>query len=639
MKRTLFLSVLFGMFVFVAHAENEGYKRVDSTLYAYYRWCNNNIRDTAVLSKADTLFRLSGEKQDIRMQAVALSLKADHYYFNNRLDSLKAWIPRVQDFARKHDQLKYYYFAWTRLILYYTKQSQYTLAQYELEQYMSQAEKDNYKPATAEAYKQLGHIYRTRGLKDAAIEYYRKAIDFITRNDLDKFQLSNLYTELATMLLNQQRHAEAAEAIEKGKASISLPEYIWPLKVREVLLLSQTDQIAKAKALFREIKAGHGGYLTDISLTETELAIYKHSHEYARALATMEKLIGLFKNAGYKEPYFYYIYENRAATYAALGNFELAYQDLQHFIDLYHKQVNDDNEKTLGEFATLLDVNRLDMEKAELRQQAQEERLHRSQMGIVGLGAILLLATVFIAMMFRMNRHLARAKRAAEEGNRMKGIFIRNITHEINTPLNAIVGFAELAAASDDADAAERQSYIGIIQENSGYLQKLVDDVLYIAGLESSDTPPAMGPTDINECCLQCIRNVSRHNPRKANVRFIPAREKFHLHTSCLLISKAIAELLRNAVRFAGDSDITLAYTLDDRNRQITFTVTDTGPGIPASEAEHIFERFVKLDTFSQGLGLGLTVCRLIASALGGRIELDTEYRGGARFRLSIPLR
>lgn len=123
MKRTLFLSVLFGMLLTTAHAENESHQQVESTLYAYYRWCNNNIRDTAVLSKADTLFRLSGEKHDIRMQAVALSLKADHYYFNNNLDSLKAWIPRVQDFARKNDQIKYYYFTWSRLILYYTKQA------------------------------------------------------------------------------------------------------------------------------------------------------------------------------------------------------------------------------------------------------------------------------------------------------------------------------------------------------------------------------------------------------------------------------------------------------------------------------------------------------------------------------------
>ena len=86
--------------------------------------------------KADTLFRLAGEKNDIRMQAVALSFKADHYYFNNELDSLKAWIPRVQAFARANEQPTYYFFTWSRLILYYTKHGQYTLAQYELERYI-----------------------------------------------------------------------------------------------------------------------------------------------------------------------------------------------------------------------------------------------------------------------------------------------------------------------------------------------------------------------------------------------------------------------------------------------------------------------------------------------------------------------
>ena len=156
MKKALLLLMLF-IRIPSGHAQTETYKNVDSTLYAYYRWCNNNIRDTAVLSKADTLFRLSGEKHDIRMQAVALSLKADHYYFNNNLDSLKAWIPRVQDFARKNDQIKYYYFTWSRLILYYTKQAQYTLAQYELERFRDQAIRDDYKPAIAEAYKHYAY--------------------------------------------------------------------------------------------------------------------------------------------------------------------------------------------------------------------------------------------------------------------------------------------------------------------------------------------------------------------------------------------------------------------------------------------------------------------------------------------------
>ena len=637
MKRTLFLSVLFGMLLTTAHAENESHQQVESTLYAYYRWCNNNIRDTAVLSKADTLFRLSGEKHDIRMQAVALSLKADHYYFNNNLDSLKAWIPRVQDFARKNDQIKYYYFTWSRLILYYTKQAQYTLAQYELEQYMSQAEKDNYKPATAEAYKQLGHIYRTRGLKKPAVEYYRKAIDFIIQNGLNTFHLSNLYSELATMLMDLQRYPEAAEAVEKGKACIPLPDYIWGLKAKETHLLAQTGQTDKAKALFNEIKAGQNGNLSEIKLAEIEVAIYNHSHEYGKMIAAIDKLIRSFEREGYKESYFYYLYENRAAAYAALGNFEAAYRDIQHYTELYHKQVNDDNEKTLGEFATLLDVNRLNMEKAELRQQAQEERLHRTQLGTIGLACILLLAAVFIAVMLRMNRHLARAKRAAEESNRMKGIFIRNITHEINTPLNSIVGFAELAAAPD-ADDEKRQSYIEIIRENSGYLQKLVDDVLYIAGLESSDPPPALGPVDINVCCMQCIQTVRDYSLRKLDIRFEPECAQLPVNTSCLLLSKALTELLRNAARFAPDGRITLAYTLISYKKRIAFTVTDRGPGIPTAEAGRIFDRFVKLAPFSQGMGLGLAVCRLIAGALGGGVELDTSYTEGARFTLTIPI-
>ena len=275
--------------------------------------------------------------------------------------------------------------------------------------------------------------------------------------------------------------------------------------------------------------------------------------------------------------------------------------------------------------------------KAELQRQTQEVRLHRTQLGIAALSVILLLTVLFLLFTARMNRRLAHAKRAAEASSRMKGVFIRNITHEINTPLNSIVGFAELAAAPD-ADDEERQSYIEIIRENSGYLQKLVDDVLYIAGLESSDTPPALGPVDINVCCMQCIQTVRDYSLRKLDIRFEPECAQLPVNTSCLLLSKALTELLRNAARFAPDGRITLAYTLISHKKRIAFTVTDRGPGIPAAEAGRIFDRFVKLDPFSQGMGLGLAVCRLIAGALGGGVELDTSYTEGARFTLTIPI-
>ena len=638
MKRTLFLSVLFGMLLTTAHAENESHQQVESTLYAYYRWCNNNIRDTAVLSKADTLFRLSGEKHDIRMQAVALSLKADHYYFNNNLDSLKAWIPRVQDFARKNDQIKYYYFTWSRLILYYTKQAQYTLAQYELEQYMSQAEKDNYKPATAEAYKQLGHIYRTRGLKKPAVEYYRKAIDFIIQNGLNTFHLSNLYSELATMLMDLQRYPEAAEAVEKGKACIPLPDYIWGLKAKETHLLAQTGQTDKAKALFNEIKAGQNGNLSEIKLAEIEVAIYNHSHEYGKMIAAIDKLIRSFEREGYKESYFYYLYENRAAAYAALGNFEAAYRDIQHYTELYHKQVNDDNEKTLGEFATLLDVNRLNMEKAELRQQAQEERLHRTQLGTIGLACILLLAAVFIAVMLRMNRHLARAKRAAEESNRMKGIFIRNITHEINTPLNSIVGFSQILS-SYYGDNEDTKEYAHIIEQNSTNLLQLINDVLDLSYLDGEQNIPAETIADITGVCQTCIDQTYSYLKPNVQLIFTPERENFSMQTNPERISQVLMSLLQNAAKFTTHGSISLSYHIREEEKMILFSVTDTGIGIPIEKQESVFERFNKLDTFMPGTGLGLSISRLIVEKMGGSLTIDSTYTTGSRFILILPLK
>ena len=425
------------------------------------------------------------------------------------------------------------------------------------------------------------------------------------------------------------------------------------------MLYSRTGRSAEARTLFDQIRQGHDGYLTTASLTEAQLAIDLAEHEFGRALTTLDKLIGLFKETGHSETYFYELFQTRAETYAETGNYEAAYKSQKHYLDLYRKKVGDDNERNLGEFATLLDVSRLDVEKAELQRQTQEVRLHRTQLGIAALSVILLLTVLFLLFTARMNRRLAHAKRAAEASSRMKGVFIRNITHavsythltlptsdlvykrqithEINTPLNSIVGFAELAAAPD-ADDEERQSYIEIIRENSGYLQKLVDDVLYIAGLESSDTPPALGPVDINVCCMQCIQTVRDYSLRKLDIRFEPECAQLPVNTSCLLLSKALTELLRNAARFAPDGRITLAYTLISHKKRIAFTVTDRGPGIPAAEADRIFDRFVKLDPFSQGMGLGLAVCRLIADALGGGVELDTSYTEGARFTLTIPI-
>lgn len=640
MKNALTLLIILTASVLPAAAQSAA-DGLDTTLVAYYRWCNRHKQDPEMPLKADTMFRLAGERENPRMQSVALCLKTDYYYHTNNFDSLKVWVARTQQFTRSHDQLTHYYFVWTRLISYYTKYSKYTLAQYELERYRDQAIRDDYKPAISNAYIQLGHIYRTKTLYEAAIESYYKGIEVAEQNNLKDVDRSYLYLQIGELYSLRMRFEQADEAFEKAEKCILLPEHIWRIRIAQANRYASDNQFSRAWELLREIREKSGGYAPEAKIEELELALYKNTGQLHKALAIVNRQLETYEKSPDSIPNTHYFYipvlASRAGIYYEMGNYKASAEDRSRQAALAQKKYESDNQEMLNEFATLFDVERLDREKVEAQQQAQAERLRRARVLEIGMLVILLLAAVFIVILTRLNRRLAHAKRAAEDANRMKGVFIRNITHEINTPLNSIVGFAELASTAP-ADDPDRGSYIGIIRENSGYLQKLVDDVLYIADLESGETPPACESVELNDCCRKCIGKLSESDGPTPRILFRPGREKFTARTSCLLLNKALTELLRNAVRFTGpEGTVTLSYAVDDNHRSVIFSVEDTGPGIPEGEHEHIFERFVKLDTFTQGLGLGLSVSRLIARTLGGDVRLDTSYTGGARFVLTIP--
>lgn len=634
----LILTLLLTAFTNLTHAQGE---KSDSTLLSYYQWCNRHRTDPVMPLKADTLFALSGKQGNTRMQSVALCLRADYYYCTENLDSLKISVARTQEFTRAHNELTHYYFVWMRLIHYYTKYGKYTLAQYELERYQAQARKDDYKPAIAESYKQLGHIYRTQGSYDLALDNYLKGIESAEQNDLKEVDLSYLYLQLAETYSVLGQYAPALEALDKGEKVLRKPEHIWRLKLTRADIHARMRQLPQAVKLLSEIRKQGRDHISEQKIEEVERIVSLESGDYQRALALINKQLRFYENRQNNDD-IHYIYTPlltfRAHIYAKLGDFRSASEDLFQYVTLWRQKVEGENREMLNEFATLLDVERLDREKAEAQQLAQSERLHRNNILITALVVILMLAAALIFVQTRMNRRLARAKRAAEEASRMKGIFIRNITHEINTPLNSIVGFSELAAATPPPSEEERSSYIEIIQENSGFLQKLVDDVLYISDIESSETPPALADMDLNACCRDCIETMEAQTPPQTRLLFEPETEACRIRSSRQYITKVLNELLRNAVRHAGNGVVTLTYNIEQGGGRVRFTVTDPGKGIPASEAERIFERFVKLDPFSQGMGLGLNVCQLIAGTLQGDIRLDTTYTSGTRFVFTIPI-
>ncbi len=241
-------------------------------------------------------------------------------------------------------------------------------------------------------------------------------------------------------------------------------------------------------------------------------------------------------------------------------------------------------------------------------------------------------------LVVEQNRQLEIERDRAEAASRAKTAFIQSMTHEIRTPLNAISGFTQVLAMPDiELPEEERLDISHSIQESTRLLTDILDDLIQISDLDSSnELPPAVesGTLEIVTNALDNVRPLLQSGVKLESQYELP--DGMVVRTHPYMIHSALTNLLGNAAKFTTDGSITLGVRQAEGN--LCFTVTDTGPGIPADKKEYIFERFTKLDSFVQGTGLGLSVARMIAERLGGSLTLDTDYTNGAKFDFIIPI-
>ena len=251
-----------------------------------------------------------------------------------------------------------------------------------------------------------------------------------------------------------------------------------------------------------------------------------------------------------------------------------------------------------------------------------------------GRWAIMELATD-ITTRKQVELELIQAKEKAEESDRLKSAFLANMSHEIRTPLNAIVGFSSLLAETDEAEL--RHVYMSLAQENNELLLNLISDILDISKIEAGMIDLVMGRVDVPQLCREVIATFS-HKKRDTAVelRFDENSPQIVIDADKNRIVQVLSNFLTNALKFTTKGSITLSYSLEDEN-QVRFCVTDTGKGIPDEQKHEIFNRFVKLDSFVQGAGLGLSICQSLVNRMGGKIGVESREGEGSCFWFTHP--
>lgn len=662
----LFLFAVFAVLRPVQAGEERGNSPADSTLRVYYKEVKARLTTPEGLAMCDTLYARAAASGWMQMQAIALCLKLDHFYFKNDRTGILEGVERVQEFCRRHgkpEELRYfYYFAWgSRLITYYTKQNQYNVAVYETRRMLAEAQADDYQRGVADCYRQLANLYLVQNAFEQAYENFRREIDVFEAHGIDDINLPTQYASLAQCALELNLPDTALTALRKGRALNSEQPYQrFTLHKASALYYLKVKDFEKARLYVdsaeMQFRANPSMRLYVPGLRFLKAEYYKTTGQYDEALRVVEESLsdtsrnetGYLRQTQMKE---------LGDIYWLMGDVRRSAANYREYIHLSDSVRGQEIRNATDDFSGILEIARLQNETKELQLTLQRKRLRNTYLIIGLLGFVLVLGGLLFARVVKLNRRLKAsealvkaqnshlvaageelrlAKESAERASRMKSDFIQNMSHEVRTPLNSVVGFSQVLASKfrDDPAAAE---YASIIVSSSMSLLRLVDDVLNVAYLDQAEELPRTDCTAMNDNCHDCVsKTLSQVRPGVTMI-FEPSTDDPVVHTNLKRVMQVLQHLLHNAAKFTVEGEIILTYDCLVAERLMRFTVTDTGPGIPSAEQEAVFERFVKLDAFSQGTGLGLPVCRMTALKLGGSLRIDASYTDGCRMILEVP--
>jgi len=358
----------------------------------------------------------------------------------------------------------------------------------------------------------------------------------------------------------------------------------------------------------------------------------------------------------------------------------LSHEKIMHMLQLQNKLELDNRQLALEKQKAIIDRNTSEISKAKAKNKFEESLLMRQKdrehflekentvkkhlllISFLFLIAVVSFSIIYIYIRYKQNEQLKKEKdlaeraqayadeqrKKAERADSLKSLFLQNMSHEIRTPLNAIVGFNDVLNGDSDViiSGEERKQFVGLIRSNSDLLITLVNDILDLSKLESGTYQMSVTHFCAQDVCEIVMASLKSKVNEGVVTHLDLAKDKIWIDSDQQRIQQLLSNLVSNACKYTERGSITMACHIvelneSDKGRKekvLEFSVTDTGSGIPLEMSEIIFERFEKLNSFKQGTGLGLHICKHIAELLNGKIYVDNTYRDGARFVFRLPL-
>ncbi len=469
------------------------------------------------------------------------------------------------------------------------------------------------------AYNMLGHLNRYCGNRETAKENFRQVIRLMEEAGYYE-SMPPIYMNLVNVSLSDDPD-EAQRMLGKAKeiAEKYSPERVFDIETRQTLSYFNRGDIPRFLEGYKKYREGVAEGKT--SVHGRLMDIY-----YEATQGNIDKAVAMAQESLGEEAH-----EVITLIYERAGRWHEAYESMKKQTTASDSVNNVILSNSMQEFRDELLVYDIEREAAHQRTVTMAV--------IIVLLLLLILALVYITYTrYRYMKELKKAYEHALESDKLKDAFIRNMSHEVRTPLNIIAGFAQVLADPDlSPDAEKRKEMAQVIQKNNYLITSQIDEMIELALNESAADTKIGDSVGINDLLHKLLKEKGKYVSKGVTMNVSTTlADDYAITTNGEMLRRAIVTLIDNAIKYTTKGTITLGAAVSDG--QLALSVEDTGCGIPSEEAERIFERFVKLDNFKEGIGLGLPLCRKIITRLGGTISLDTSYKEGARFVIKLKI-